>query len=427
MNKQEFLDALLGLMAIDSVAMTDPDERHPYGTGPARALDYVLDLCARMGIRTENRDGRTAWAEIGQGEEIVGILGHLDIVPMGEGWTHDPKGEICGERLYGRGAADDKGPTMAALFAMKDLQDSGVPLNRRVRLIFGQSEETGNWEDMEYYKAHEQLPVFGFTPDADFPAIYGEKGILNFRLSMPLVRTGLLSIQGGDADNMVPGWAEAAVGGTDGPTAYVARGRSAHASTPEKGKNAISILMEQLEEQGVDSPLVRFYNQHIGHDYTGGKMGCGFSDEQSGGLTLNAGLLWTEGDTVTLTLDIRNPVTFSCEQVQAAIEAACAPYGIVVENTEDMKPIYMDKNGKVIREMLAVYRSVTGDDSEPTVIGGGTYARAMPGIVAFGPMQPGRECTEHQKDEYILLEDLYQAREIYRQTIEKLANLEGTI
>lgn len=420
MDRQEFLQTLQGLMAIESVAMTDADAAHPYGTGPAKALEYVLNLCARMGIRTEVLDGKVAWAEIGQGEEIVAVLGHLDVVPVGKGWTHDPKGEVCGDRLYGRGAVDDKGPTLAALYAMKDIQDSGIALKRRVRLIFGQSEETGNWDDMEYYKTHAQLPVFGFTPDADFPAIYGEKGIQNYQLTMPLAAAGLDTVEGGDADNMVAPWARAVVNGTE----YSAKGVPAHASTPEKGENAISTLMEQLAAAGVKSPLVDFYNAHIARDYTGGKMGCGFSDEQSGGLTLNAGLLRTQGDTVTLTLDVRCPVTFGREQVQAAIEAACAPYGIGVENTEDMAPIYMDKDGKVIREMLEVYRQVTGDLSGPTVIGGGTYARAMPGIVAFGPMQPGRECTEHQTDEYILLEDLFQAAEIYRLTIEKLANLE---
>lgn len=424
MNNDAFLTALKGLMAIDSVAMTDADEAHPYGTGPAKALDYVLNLCARLGIPAVNLDGKTAWAQIGSGEEIVGILGHLDVVPAGEGWTHDPRGEICGDWLYGRGAADDKGPTLAALFAMKELLDSGVPLKRRVRLIFGQCEETGNWEDMKYYAAHEPLPVYGFTPDADFPAIYGEKGILNYELSLPLAESGLLSAEGGDAENMVPGWARAAVPTLDGPKAYLAKGISAHASTPEKGRNAISVLMEQLAKDGVNSPLVEFYQKHIAFDLTGGLMGCGFSDEQSGGLTLNAGLLRTVKDRVVLTLDIRSPVTISGEQVRSAIEAACAPYGISVKCTEDMKSIYMDKNGKVITAMLEVYRKVTGDMSEPTVIGGGTYARAMPGIVAFGPMQPGRECTEHQKDEYILLEDLFQAKEIYRRTIEKLANLE---
>lgn len=424
MDRQEFLTALQGLMAIESVAMLDPDEAHPYGSAPAAALDYVLALCEHLGIRTVNRNGRVAWAEIGQGQEIVGILGHLDVVPVGDGWVHDPKGEVCGDKLYGRGSVDDKGPTMAALFAIKELQDAGVTLKRRVRLIFGQSEETGGWDDMEYYKTHEQLPVFGFTPDADFPAIYGEKGILNYDLSLPLSQAGCISIEGGDASNMVPAWARASIAGLDGPISLYAAGHAAHASTPEKGENAISTLMEKLADAGVKSPLVAFYNEHIGRDYHGGKLGCGFADEQSGKLTVNAGLLRTEGERVILSLDIRSPVTVTEPQVRDTLAAACAPYGIDIHCTERMDPIFMDKNGPVIRAMLEVYRDVTGDKSEPTVIGGGTYARAMPGIVAFGPMQPGRECTEHQKDEYILLEDLFQAEEIYRRTIEKLANLE---
>jgi len=421
-DRQKFLDALLGLISIESVARIDVSEAQPYGSGPAKALDYVLSLCRSLGIRTENRDGKVAWAEIGEGEEIVGILGHLDVVPVGEGWTHDPKGEICGDRLYGRGAIDDKGPTLAALFAMKALQDAGVKLGRRVRLIFGQSEETGGWDDMAYYCAHEQLPVFGFTPDADFPAIYGEKGILHCTLSTPLAATGLREISGGAAANMVPSRAYAVT--ADGRE-FRAEGVSAHASMPEMGKNAISALMAQLAEAGVDSPLVRFYNLHIADDCHGGRMGCGFADEQSGRLTLNAGVLRTADDTVTLTLDIRNPVTFTAEQVYDAIEAACAPYGLTLGGKHEQQPVYMDKNGRVIRAMVDIYREVTDDTaSEPMVIGGGTYARAMPGIVAFGPMQPGRELTEHQKDEYILLEDLFQASEIYRRAIETLANLD---
>lgn len=419
MDKTKFLKDLMGLLAIESVALVDVDEAHPYGKAPAQALDYVLNLCKEMGISTVNRDGKIAWAEIGEGKEIVGILGHLDVVPLGDGWTHDPHGEVCGDRLYGRGVADDKGPTMAALYAMKDLQDAGVKLNRRVRLIFGQCEEVGNWDDMDYYCAHEEMPVFGFTPDAEFPAIYGEKGILRYELTMPLAESGLELGEGGDAGNMVPSWAKATVGGKQ----YAVEGTSAHASTPHKGLNAISKLMEQLAAEGHDGKFIQFYNEHIGYDYNGGKMGCGFEDDASGKLTLNAGTLRTQGDELKLGLDIRCPVTFSRSDVEAALEASCAPYGIAFVCTEDMKSVYMDKNGKVIQTMMGVYREVTGDQSEPMVIGGGTYARAMPGIVAFGPMQPGREATEHQKNEYMLLEDLYQAQEIYRITIEKLANL----
>lgn len=422
MEDREFLEAVLGLIAIDSVALEDVSEAAPYGAGPAKALEYVLELCQRLGIRTQNCGGKTAWAEIGTGDEIVGILGHLDVVPVGSGWTRSPKGEICDGRLYGRGAADDKGPTLAALFAMKELQDAGTPLNRRVRLIFGQCEEVGDWEDMEYYKATQQLPVFGFTPDADFPAIYGEKGILDFELTAPL--GDLVSIEGGDAGNMVPGWCRCTYRGPDGAVHELeAQGRPAHASTPEKGENAISKLMEQLAQLGVKSPLVDFCQAHLGNDFHGGKLGCGLEDEQSGKLTVNAGLLRTRDGKAVLTLDVRNPVTFTQKDVEAPLDRACRPYGIEWACTGSADSIYMDKNGKVVTAMTEVYRQVTGDASEPTVIGGGTYARSMPGIVAFGPMQPGRECTEHQKDEYILVDDLLAAKEIYRRTIEKLANL----
>ena len=424
MENQKLLDAVLGLVAIDSVALTDVSEKAPYGAGPAKALDYVLDLCEELSIRTVNDNNKIAWAEIGQGDEIVGILGHLDIVPVGEGWAHNPKGEVCGDRLYGRGVVDDKGPTLAALFAMKELQDAGVSLNRRVRLIFGQCEEVGDWGDMNYYKETQQLPVLGFTPDADFPAIYGEKGILNFELTASLAGGDIVSIEGGDAANMVPDWCRCTYRDGEEEKTLETVGRSAHASTPEKGENAISKMMAQLEELGVKSSLVEFYRKHIGMELNGAKMGCGLEDEQSGQLTLNAGVLRTSGAEATLTLDIRNPVTFDRGDVEEPILRACQPYGIACKCTESMDSIYMDQNGKVVRAMVEVYQAVTGDRSEPIVIGGGTYARAMPGIVAFGPMQPGRECTEHQTDEYILLEDLFTAKEIYRQTIEKLANLD---
>lgn len=425
MKDQRFLDAVLGLTAIDSVALTDIRPKAPYGAGPARALAYVMDLCRELGIRAENRENRTAWAEIGQGDEIVAVLGHLDTVPAGDGWTHNPRGELCGERLYGRGVVDDKGPVLAALFAMKELQDAGVPLRRRVRLIFGQCEETGPWGDMEYYKATQQLPVCGFTPDAEFPAIYGEKGILNFRLTMPLADSGLASIEGGDAGNMVPDWCRCGVPMAGGAVRNLeTRGQSAHASTPEKGDNAITAMMDRLAELGVKSPLVEFYRRCIGHDHHGVKLGCPLEDAQSGKLTLNAGTLRTEGDEIVLTLNIRNPVTFSRGDVEEPLARACREFGIRCACTGSTDPIYMDKDGKTVQAMVAVYREVTGDLSEPKVIGGGTYARAMPGIVAFGPMRPGRECTEHQRDEYILVEDLLTAKEIYRRAIEKLANLE---
>ena len=185
------IDALRKLIAIPSITDATAEEGKPFGKNVNDALVYMLNFCQDLGFRTKNCGNYLGFAEIGQGEELMGILCHLDVVPTGEGWQHDPfGGEVVDGRIYGRGAMDDKGPAMAAVYAMKDILDSGRKLNKRVRIIFGCQEETGDWVDMEYYKEHEEIPSFGFTPDADFPAIYGEKGILMVRLSMEASKSG---------------------------------------------------------------------------------------------------------------------------------------------------------------------------------------------------------------------------------------------
>lgn len=420
-SQEEFLRSLSELISIDSTAEIDVSAEHPYGSGPAKALSYALELCQKLGMRTVNLNGKVGYAEIGGGSEMVGILAHLDVVPAGSGWTFSPFAltEHDG-KFYGRGVTDDKGPLMACIYAMRDLLEQNAPLNRRVRIIFGQTEETGDWKDIEYYCVHEEMPTFGFTPDADFPAIYGEKGISNYELTMPLAQSGFASAEGGTAPNMVPDFCQVIL---ENGRKYSAAGKSAHASTPEDGLNAISELMEQLEKAGVDSRFVEFYQKHIGRTLHGELVPCAFADEQSGELTMNAGMLHSDGNTLTLTLDVRFPVTFSADAVDMPLAAAAEPYGISVTRIYSSDPVYMDKNGIVLQNLLSVYREATGDPSEPTVIGGGTYARSMPNIIAFGPMIPGRELTEHQKDEYILKDDLFLLRDIYREAILALANI----
>ena len=204
---EELLKSLQELLAIESVARRDQEK--PFGNGVAQALDYTLSLCQRMGFHTKNADGLYGYAEIGDGAEIIGCLGHLDVVPAGDGWHYPPyAGTIDGGRLYGRGTIDDKGPTLIALFAAHDVaqayERAGKPMPRRIRFIFGQTEESGPWDDMAAYVAHEEPVRFGFTPDADFPAIYCEKGILRLHLTMPLTDSGILNAKGGTVVNMVP-------------------------------------------------------------------------------------------------------------------------------------------------------------------------------------------------------------------------------
>lgn len=407
-RQDTMIEHLRQLLAIPSVS----------GTEAVRdALECVLSICDQLGFRTKNCDGKLGYAEIGQGDELMGILCHLDVVPAGEGWQHPPfAGEITEGRIYGRGVMDDKGPAMAAIYAMKDVLDAGLKLDKRVRIIFGCQEETGEWEDMKYYKATEEIPSFGFTPDADFPAIYGEKGILMVSLSMDGSKSGFAALDSGEAPNMVADWAKAVL--TDG-TVLEAAGKAAHGSTPEEGENAITKLMEQAAERG--APFARFYMDKIGWCLDGSKIGIGLSDEASGSLTFNVGQVELSDGEVRLKVDIRYPVTFAESTVLNGLRQAVSSDGVSAEVITSMQAVYMDRDGEVITKLMESYRQATGDERPPLVMGGGTYARAMDNIVAFGPVFPGRDCTEHKKDEWIYAEDLEKAREIYRLAIEKLA------
>lgn len=424
MDNEEMKRSLRELCRIESVAGIDVSDDAPYGAGCAQALDYALELCRRLGFETKLCDKhRCGWAQIGAGETVVGILAHLDVVPAGSGWSY-PAYDLTEEngRLYGRGVSDDKGPAIACIYAMKDILDAGISLKRRVRIIFGQSEESGEWDDMAYYREHEELPVFGFTPDADFPAIYGEKRLLNYKLTMPLEESGLLDIRGGSASNVVPDHCEARLLIDGREKCITASGKASHASTPEDGENAIAALAEKLASPLPQSPFVRFYRDRIGSSLNGELMGCALADIESGKLTMNVGTIGVTDGSLVMEIDVRAPVTFEADAVTEPLRRAAAEYGIEVTLTQDTPPVYMDKNGAVIQKLLAVYREETGDFSEPTVIGGGTYARAMDNIVAFGPMFPGRELTEHQRNEYLLAEDFCRLRSIYRKAILALAS-----
>ena len=295
----DIFQALDGLLSIPSVT-SGPAEGHPFGPHTARALEYVLELCRSLGFRTQNCQGKVGWAEIGQGEEIAAVLVHLDVVPPGEGWDVPPFAltERDG-RLYGRGVVDDKGPAIACIYAMKELLDAGIPLKRRLRIIFGMAEEGGDWSDMEHYRQTQQAPVFGFTPDGMFPAIYGEKGFATYQLSLPLSGSGVEHLEGGQAENV----------GADSCWALVegrrveARGRSCHGSKPWEGDNAISKLMEQLS----GLPAADWYNRCVGRDLYGERLGCQIEDEQLGRLTVNVGKVRTMGDQIVFWLDIRYP------------------------------------------------------------------------------------------------------------------------
>ena len=413
----EMIKTLNTLCGFRSVTERTGKPECPYGEEAHKALEFMLDTCKGMGFRVKNLDNQVGYAEIGEGDEIFGILAHLDVVPVGSGWDHEPWAATVGEdgMLYGRGVVDDKGPAVASVYAMKDVLESGRKLNKRIRIIFGQSEEAGDWSDMKYYKAHEELPALGITPDADFPAIYGEKGILHFTLSMPVKKAGFISVSGGQASNMVADEAKGRVDCEGVLRDFYEQGQAAHGSMPQDGKNAISMLMREVGDATANCRLANFYNKYIGFDIHGERLGVDLEDKESGRLTLNVGKITMDEEKVTLYLDIRHPVTKNVDDILSAIRNVAEPEELTLTVDEYKPPVYMDKDGELITKLVDVYHEVTGLPGEAMVIGGGTYARAMDNIVAFGPMLPGRETTEHQKNERIPLEDFLLLREIYRE------------
>lgn len=421
-TNREMLQALEELLAIPSIAGENVTPEAPYGTGVAEALAYTLRLCEELGMRTKNRNGRIAWAEIGEGNDLIAVIPHVDVVPAGDGWTMEPF--ACTKRdgrLYGRGSSDNKGPAIACIFAAADLLAEQFPLSRRVRLIFGQCEETGQWSDMAYYRRHEEPPCAGFTPDAEFPALCGEKGMLWLELSLPLEHSGLFLLEGGSACNMVASWCRARFRDRAGVDRFVeTQGLAAHATVPEQGDSAITKMMKELSQAGLQNPLLSFYKRYIGESCHGEKLGCCFQDDVSGSTTLCSGLLRTDGCAIHMTLDIRYPVTADGGLILETVTAAAQAEGLDLRVLKHDKPLYRAPSNPVLQQLLAAYREETGDLSDPLVIGGGTYARALDNIVGFGAAFPGRRHTEHKKDEYILEEDFYKLRGIYRTALKKL-------
>ncbi len=444
--RPEMIAALQRLIRKPSVEAS-PLPGKPFGADVDACFTEALTLCHELGFETTDLDRYIGWCEIGSGDEMVAVLGHLDVVPEGEGWHHPPYGaEIVGSKLFGRGAIDDKGPVVASLFALKAIRDLGIPLDRRVRLLFGLNEET-NDRDVFYYREHGgELPVLGFTPDGEYPLINGEKGILNEWYGISLRQDGKLqikSVRGGVAGNVVPAHAEAELTGPAGislPEAegitvtrtedgwkVEAEGVSAHGSHPEQGKNAIGLLMlylNRLPLTGSTRRVVSFLAEKFGLDAYGAQLlGKRLEDDLSGPMSCNLGLIEGDSGSIRVKLNYRYPVTKTVEDCQPAVKAAFENAGWKLEQSVHKEKLYYPETAPLVKALLETYRTATADHALPKCIGGGTYAKVLPNTVAFGPLFEGDPVTEHQPDEFIDLDRLVQNAQIIAQAMVKLANL----
>ncbi len=422
-RQDDIIKSVLESIAIDSTE-AEAQEGMPFGKGVNDALKHALTLADSMGFKTANIDNMAGYAEYGDGEEMIAVLGHLDIVPIGDGWTYDPWGEIVGDRIYGRGTLDDKGPMIGALYALQAVRELAGPLKRRIRLIFGTNEETGS-RDMIRYNETEETPVMGFTPDADYPVIFSEKGIARLILEKKINDGSLISAQAGKAVNIVPDHAEMTFPGEEAKAHVLeSAGVPAHGSTPELGKNAVSGLMQKAAEGGVCGDLksfVDFYNDHIAEETDGTSLGISCDAGKFGKTTVNVGLLEGDEDHIKITLDCRYPAGEDFEETVVKLQEKALNEGIDCVLHKNVQPLYIPEDSMLVQTLQEVYKEQTGQDIEPVVIGGGTYAKAVKNIVAFGPVFPDQENVIHQKDEYISIEHLMKNVEIMAQAMYRLA------
>lgn len=431
-SQDELITRLQDCIRIPSVFAED-QSGYPYGKSVHDCLEYMLGLAQTMGFETYNMNNQVGWCEYGSGDEMVAVLGHLDVVPAGDGWSVPPyEGQIQDGKIFGRGTMDDKGPSVAALFALKAIKESGIPLKRRIRLIFGLNEETGS-SDMKYYISHGgEIPVMGFTPDGEYPVINGEKGLIGETYCFRLRQEGdfvLKEIQGGTAANIVPASAFAVFTCTEDQARKVeqlkrtgivcirtrdgirieAEGISAHGGTPWEGENAIGRLLQFLDEileAGNLKRAVHFLSKKIGMECDGRSLGIAMEDSVSGILTMNLGVIRGDRYHLEVMLNYRYPVTRSFEECAPLVRKAFEKAGFEQSWIRHKESLYMPPESELVQRLLHVYEKCTGQEAKPKSIGGGTYAKMLPNVVAFGPIFPGDEVREHKPDEFMELDRL---------------------
>ncbi|MBR0137421.1 MAG: Sapep family Mn(2+)-dependent dipeptidase, partial [Erysipelotrichaceae bacterium] len=399
-------------------------------------LAKALEIAEGYGFKTANLDNYCGYAEMGQGDEIIGIVAHLDVVPVSDTWATNPfEMTRIDDRFYGRGTTDDKGAAICGLTAMRILKDNGVQMNKRIRLILGCNEESGS-RCIRHYVEKEGPVSCGFTPDGYFPLVYGEKGMVAglFKGKSEHIK----NINGGIVSNAVAAKCRFEIEGSideakldeyfrengieyefkDGVLNVT--GRAAHASTPELGINAISHGFEALYKAGINDELVDAYHNLIGTGYNGEKLGIGFEDE-FGKLTFNIGVAAVKDGEVCCTIDIRFPVTLKKEQIMDPMKENGGKW---IEIYRGSDSLFFPLEHPMIDAMLSAYYKVKGSDEEkPMTIGGGTYAKAMPNIVAFGCEYMDVDCHIHDDNEFVTRDSLLFQSEVYAEALLNLLKI----
>lgn len=455
-RREEMMTDLVSLLRINSERDDHQvDAQHPFGPGPVKALQAFLKMAERDGYETKNVDNYAGHFTFGQGEEELGIFAHLDVVPAGSGWHTDPyQPEIIDGKLFARGASDDKGPTMACYYGLKIIKELGLPVSKRVRFVVGTDEESG-WGDMDYYFDHVGLPEpdFGFSPDAEFPIINGEKGNITEYLHFGNRNEGSFKLHrftGGLRENMVPESATAIfsadfslseleakladfvaehpVTGTiseeNGQFSVTISGKSAHGASPQSGVNGATYLAAFLVVFDFGGDAKAYLNlaaNYLFEDHEGQKLGVAYTDAKMGSLSMNAGVFNFDETTKdnTIALNFRYPQGTDSATIQAILQQLPGVAAVSL-SAHEHTPHYVPMEDELVSTLLAVYEKHTGLRGYEQIIGGGTFGRLLKRGVAYGAMFPGYTDTMHQANEFVDVEDLYRAAAIYAEAIYEL-------
>ena len=460
-NKENIIKAICDLVKIPSISEENSNSQFPFGKNCNKALEYVLELGQKLGFSTKNIDGYCGYIEFGKGDEIVGIVGHLDVVPALEedGWTTPPFiPTIRDNKIFGRGTIDDKGPIVASLYAMKAVADT-LSVSKRVRLIIGLNEEK-SWKCINYYKDHEELPSIGFSPDADFPGIYAEKGILSLHLSktFSINNFEILEVDcKNNALNVVPKYCSITLKSNNIKTwkkatdievtelenntyKIISTGISAHAAHPNLGKNAITNLLrylidnfdvnlendieylERLSHLGIfeiESPEF-LSRKDIAYATEFEEDSC--IQDESGSLSSNIGNIKFENGVLDIGINLRVPVHTSLDDIVLQYKKLIQFYeDINVTVSSRQEPLCVSKDSKLVKTLVDIFNKETGNNLEAIAIGGGTYARAFSNFISFGANMPGDTDMCHQVDEFIDIDKLMIASNIYAKAIYELS------
>lgn len=462
-NKDDLIKNLQELIEIPSVHEESSNQNEPFGKNTVRALNYILNLGKKLGFRTKNIDNYCGYIEFGSGDELIGVVGHLDVVPEGENWTYPPfDAQIVDNKIYGRGSIDDKGPVMASLYAMKAVMDycnkNTISINKRVRLILGLNEER-DWKCIDYYKQHEEIPSIGFSPDADFPCIYAEKGLISPFLIMdysdfldkdiifknidcnnnplnvvPKYCSCEIAVKNNinikNVDNLIKAFAieynfniETTILDNNN-LKMISHGVQAHAAHPDLGVNAISRLIIVLDKlfknYNIIIPIFDLFTKYIGLDYNGNKLDINIPDE-SGELTLNVGKFYFKNNDLKIGLNLRVPINTKFDLIENNFSLICKEFdNVYCEFAGKKAPLHVSKDSYLVKTLCKIYNEETNSNIEPIAIGGATFARAFDNFVSFGANLPGQKDMCHQVDEFISIDNLMLACRIYCKAIYEL-------